>query len=119
MCSQCVSLSFLALVLLVDEVALDVEVCEEDEEEDHDGGGEEGELPGVVALHRAEDDDEGAGEEGDELEHLEGRQVLLPPQVPVKDECKNEFRLILGFTVFIRLKFPDHRIGHYLSFSVT
>ncbi len=62
-------------------VLLDVEVEEEAEEDDHEGGGDERELPRVAAVADAEDDHAALDEDHGELDHLEGGQVLLPPEV--------------------------------------
>ena len=63
-------------------VLLNVEVEEQAEEEDHETGRDDGKLPRVAALGaQTEDDDQALGEHGGELDHLEGGEVLLPPEV--------------------------------------
>ena len=50
------------------EVGLDVELGEECEEDQHEWGGDDGELPGVAALGDAEDDHHALAEHHGELE---------------------------------------------------
>ena len=78
------SFSFQCRFLVRRQVGVYVEVHEEDEEEDAVRGDVVGELPGEPAVV-VEEQLEAVHTKGDELRHLHLGQVLLPPDVFLKE----------------------------------